>query len=89
LKKTLGVIVILFLASWSGPASGYVRITTTTGVELRWIDTPIPYYINSAGAPQIPNSSEFLAVHAAFETWENVPSATAEFEFLGMTPLRT
>ncbi len=89
MKKTLRVIVILFLASWSGPASGYVRITTTTGVELRWIDTPIPYYINTAGAPQIPNSSEFLAVHAAFDTWENVPSAAAEFEFLGTTPLRT
>ncbi len=90
MKKTLGVLSILSLVFWSGTTAGYVRITTTTtGIELRWTDTPITYYINANGAPQIPNGSEFLAVHAAFDAWENVPSAAVDFDFGGTTPLRS
>src|SRR5204862_184031 len=32
---------------------------------------------------QINNDSEFLAVHAAFQTWTNVPTANVRFNYLG------
>jgi len=48
---------------------------------------PIRYWINELGLSQIPNASEFQAVHAGFQTWQNVASANISFSFQGTTPV--
>ncbi len=55
----------------------------------RWSESAIPYSVSEAGSPQIPNGSEFLAVQGAFDAWEGVEGANVDFEFQGMTSIRT
>src|SRR2546430_6243719 len=50
---------------------------------------PVSYWINDRGAPQISNGSEFGAIQAAFQTWQNVPSADVRFIYRGTTAART
>jgi hypothetical protein len=46
---------------------------------------PVPYWIIEKGLPQIANGSEFAAVHASFQTWEDVATADVRFEYRGTT----
>lgn len=68
-------------------AVAYTRIlSASTGVGAHWPSmstAPINYFINQQGSDQINNDSEFLAVHAAFQTWANVPTANVRFNYLG------
>ncbi len=87
MSKHLALLMLLVFP-WQ-IVSGYVRITTSSGQSPKWLEASIPYAVSAAGSPQIPNGSEFLAVAAAFDVWESVPSAAVDFEFQGMTPIRT
>ena len=50
---------------------------------------PVPFWINNSGSSQIANGSEFAAVQAAFQTWQNVPTAAVSFSYMGATPVGT
>ena len=84
-RHLLFLVLPVLLVAWQ-PVSAHVRITTFTGSMPRWIETVIPYSISEDGASQIPNGSEFVAVQAAFETWEAVESAAVDFQYQGTTP---
>ena len=65
-------------------AVAYTRIlSSSTGIAAYWPSMPIHYFINQQGSSQINNDSEFLAVHAAFQSWANVPTANVRFNYLG------
>ena len=46
---------------------------------------PIPYWIHEKGAPRISNGSDFAAVQASFQVWENIQTANIKFTFRGTT----
>ena len=50
---------------------------------------PVCYWINVRGLSQIPNGSEFNAVQAAFQTWQDVPTADIQFDYKGTTQCET
>lgn len=80
---------ILFIFVVSSNAAAYTRITTSTGQLPKWSSMPVPYWINDRGSSQISNGSEFTAVHASFQTWQNVQNAGIRFNYLGATSIRT
>jgi hypothetical protein len=83
---------LLFLALGLGitaNAVAYTRIVSSTGTGAHWASMPINYFINLEGSPQINNDSEFAAVHAAFQTWANVPSANIRFNYGGAAVIDT
>ncbi|MBI2149404.1 MAG: matrixin family metalloprotease, partial [Acidobacteria bacterium] len=86
MKKYSFILLILVISS---NAAAYTRITTSSGQLPKWSSMPIPYWINDRGSAQISNGSEFTAVHASFQTWQNVPSAGVRFNYLGATSIRT
>jgi matrixin/IPT/TIG domain-containing protein len=86
LKKYLFVLLILACAVH---AAAYTRITASTGLMPKWPSLPIPYWINERGYSGIANGSEFTAVHAAFQTWQNIPEAAIQFQYMGTTPARS
>jgi len=86
LKKYVLLFVILAFAT---RAAAYTRITASTGQTPKWATLPIPYWINERGYSGIGNGSEFSAVHAAFQTWHNIPEADIQFQYMGTTPART
>ena len=73
--------------TWS--AAAYTRITTASGQQPSWPGMPVSFWINNSGSPQIANGSEFAAVQAAFQTWQNVSTATVSFSYMGTTPVST
>ena len=50
---------------------------------------PVQFWINQNGSPQIANGSEFEAVKAAFQTWQNVSIANVSFQYMGATTVPT
>jgi len=52
-------------------------------MAAHWPSMPINYFISQKGSDQINNGSEFLAVHAAFQTWANVPTANVRVNYMG------
>lgn len=87
LKKYL--ILLLVLSALAGRASAYTFTVNSSGFVPTWASMPIPFWINQSGSPQIANGSEFTAVQAAFQTWQNDSLANISFVYQGTTPVST
>ncbi|MBK9035694.1 MAG: matrixin family metalloprotease [Myxococcales bacterium] len=48
---------------------------------------PVPYLINSAGSDDLTMPEVTTAIHAAFQTWQDVPCSTLTFQDAGPTTL--
>ena len=70
-------------------AAAYTIITTSSGLQPFWPSTPIPFWINVSGSPQITNGSDFIAVQAAFQTWGSISTSILSFSYMGTTPVST
>ena len=70
-------------------ASAYTLIITATGASPVWPSMPVSFSINQLGSPQITNGSDFAAVQAAFQTWQNDSLASISFQYAGTTPVAT
>src|SRR5215813_10522979 len=81
--KKYGVLLLIIICSVE--AAAYTRITTTSGQLPKWSSMPISYWINEKGSSQITNGSEFAAIHASFQTWQNVQAADIHFNYRGTT----
>lgn len=53
----------------------------------KWQSMPVSYWINESGSPVILNKSEFAAVRAAFQAWQNVATANIQLNYKGTTPI--
>ncbi len=53
-----------------------------------WATFPVAYNIHVAGLPSTGNGSEFVAIHAAFETWQKVAASMITFSYEGVTDTR-
>jgi hypothetical protein len=82
-------IFLLVVSSFAGRATAYTLVQSTTGNVPNWLSMPIQFWINQSGSPQISNGSEFQAVQAAFQTWQNVSIANVSFQYMGTTAVPT
>jgi hypothetical protein len=83
------ICILLEIAVLCSSACAYTRITNVLGLMPKWPSMPVSYWINAQGSPQIQNGSDFAAVQAAFQTWQNVPTANIQFNYKGTTPVAT
>ena len=51
----------------------------------KWKTLPVAYKIHQGGLPSTGNRSEFVAVHAGFEAWENIEDSAIAFSYQGTT----
>ena len=51
----------------------------------KWKTFPVTYKIHQGGLPSTGNRSEFAAVHAGFEAWENIEDSSITFSYGGTT----
>lgn len=56
-----------------------------TVVTLRWSDVPVRYFVAERGASGVTPAQFQAAMTRAFATWQDVPSASVSFEFVGFT----
>ena len=68
--------------------SAYLKFGTQVDartVTLQWPNLPIRYFVTDRGAPGVDASQFRAAVDRAFATWQDLPSSTVRFEFVGFT----
>lgn len=70
------------------PASAYLKFGTQVGsrtVTLQWPNLPIRYFVTNRGVPGVDALQFRTAFDRAFATWQDLPSSTVQFEFVGFT----
>jgi hypothetical protein len=76
------------MLAWSAHASAYLHFAVDVDgktMPLRWKSSPVRWYATNRGAENISASAFQTAVSRAFDTWRNVPSASIDFSFAGVT----
>jgi hypothetical protein len=81
--RTLAIVMLLTFGS-SDAALAYLHFTTGNGVRLRW-DSPVRWFATERGAPGISPTDFRAALQRAFDTWQDVPTASITFQFVGFT----
>jgi hypothetical protein len=70
------------------PAHAYLHLTFSVGstpTALKWNAARIRWFATERGVPGVTASQFQSAVASAFSVWEEVPTASAAFQFVGFT----
>ena len=85
LGKAHRPVLLCLLAAISGwwiyqtPALAFVPFLS----GAKWRTFPVTYKIHQGGLPSTGNRSEFVAVHAGFEAWEDIEDSAITFSYMG------
>ena len=84
------VLTFLLLLAMAAPTQAYLKFSFTTfrgeTVTLEWdTATPVRYFVTDRGVPGVSASTFQTTVARAFETWQQVPTASIRFQFAGFT----
>ena len=83
------VIVGLVVAS-PRPVQAYLKFGVRIGgrvIDVRW-NQPVRYFVNDTGVSGVTATDLQGAVTRAFGTWQDVPTASVQSQFLGFTQAR-
>jgi hypothetical protein len=79
------LIALAALALGVGPAHGYSHFTVADGTRLRWEQTRVRWFAGDRGTDGVTASDLQTTLARAFDVWEDVPTASIAFEFVGFT----
>ncbi|MCI0420934.1 MAG: IPT/TIG domain-containing protein [Acidobacteria bacterium] len=74
--------------AWSAFNADFHHAFVRIGSRARWQTLPVPYRIHAGGLPGLGNSSEFIAVQRAFDTWQNLPTSSVAFHYEGASEVQ-
>jgi hypothetical protein len=76
-------VVVVLLASAVASAQAYQR-TLVPGKQLclTWNKRDFTYNVDAAGSSQTPGEGEFVAIDAAFQSWNALSDSCSDFRFL-------
>ncbi len=80
-------LVALVAAGAPPPALAYLKFGVRTGgrvVDIKW-NRAVPYFVNDRPVPGVSGLDLRDAIVRAFRTWESVPTATVQGQFVGFT----
>lgn len=86
-RRWIMVCAAIALA-WSVPTDAYLHFAVDVSgrtAPLRWTTTPVRWYATNLGVANVSASAFQTAVGRAFDTWQNVPTASIAFSFAGFT----
>jgi hypothetical protein len=81
--KPLALFLILTFGV-ADAALAYLHFTIRDGVRLRW-DSTVRWFATERGVPGVSPSDFQAALQRAFATWQDVPTASVAFQFVGFT----
>jgi hypothetical protein len=84
----LMLLAAVLIASGGTPADAYLKLglrDSVRAVSLRWTTQPARYFVNDRGVPGVTPEQFRDTVARAFRTWEDVPTASVQFQFAGFT----
>ena len=76
---SLFLFLVLFLNSTS--VSAFLVNQTSSGLDIKWANNDVSYFINPAGGP----SGSIASLQAGMNVWTNVPSSSFRFFYSGTT----
>jgi hypothetical protein len=82
------LVCAAILLAWSASSDAYLQFAVDVNgrtTPLRWKDTPVRWYATEQGAANVSATAFQAAVSRAFDTWQNVPTASISFSFAGFT----
>ncbi|MGH9314305.1 MAG: matrixin family metalloprotease [Vicinamibacterales bacterium] len=83
-----GALTVLIGAGAPPPASAYLKLGGRANgrtVQLKWERLPMRYFITNRGVPGVTPAQFQAAVGRAFQTWQDVATATFSGTFAGFT----
>jgi hypothetical protein len=86
-RRTLLLVALLVAGAVAHPAA-YLQFSVDVSgqpVSLRWPASPIRWYASTGGATDVTATQFQAAVGRAFDTWQNLPTASVNFTFAGFT----
>lgn len=87
MRRTLLIAAILLAGAVAHPAA-YLQFSVDVNghsTPLRWSGSPVRWYASSQASADVTATQFQAAVARAFDTWQNVPTATVGFTFAGFT----
>jgi hypothetical protein len=86
-RMMLVVVAVLFAAE---PIAAYTHLTffsSSSGApeRLKWDDARVRWFATNRGTAGVSAQQFQTTLQRAFETWENVPTASVAFQFVGLT----
>jgi hypothetical protein len=80
------VLLVALLCVWNAPGFAYSHFGTGVGnARVHWADTRVQWLATDRGVPGISSSVFQTTMTRAFDTWQDVPTASIEFTFGGVT----
>ena len=82
--RTFGLVVALALMS--SPTHAYLKLGTSFGpdaISLKWRTGTITYFVSTTGPSSVPSAEFEAAVARGFAAWNDVETATVDFQFGG------
>jgi hypothetical protein len=79
---------VLIALTTANPALAYLKFGVPVGgrsVTLKWSQTPVRYVISNTSVAGVSTDAFQAAVGRAFQSWQDVPTATISFQFGGFT----
>ncbi len=76
------------LISCPAPVLAYLKFGTVVNgrsVDLKWAKTPARYFVTDRDVSGVTSTQLQAALARAFATWQDVPTSTIGFEFVGFT----
>lgn len=82
------VVLILVLAASAAHVEAYSHLTFSlngTPTRIKWDEPRVRWFATNRGVPGVSAAQFQTALQRAFETWEQVPTASVSFQFVGVT----
>jgi hypothetical protein len=82
-RRTFGLFLLLTFGA-ADAATAYLHFTIGNGVRLRW-ESPVRWFATERGVPGLSPTDFQATLQRAFARWQEVPTASIAFEFVGFT----
>ena len=84
----IAAAAVLLLLALPHAADAYLQFVVSVGgrsLTLKWEDRPVRWFATDRDAPGVSASAFQATMARAFATWEEVPTASIGFQFVGFT----
>lgn len=88
MRRALTLAMILVVVAAPTPANAYLHLTFSVGstqMPLKWATGRAAWFATDRGAGGVSATQFQSSLASAFAAWENVPTASISFQFVGFT----
>lgn len=88
LRRCCALLLALLVVGGPSPAFAYLKFgydVNGKSFTLKWTTTPVKYYVTASAVPNVSATQLQATLAKAFDTWQQVPSASISYAYQGFT----